>query len=31
VKYKIFKRDRRVELIVDDATGHRYARVSGTV
>jgi PPOX class probable F420-dependent enzyme len=31
VKYKIFKRDPRVELIIDDATGHRYARVSGTV
>jgi PPOX class probable F420-dependent enzyme len=31
VKYKIFNRDPRVELIVDDATGHRYARVSGTV
>jgi PPOX class probable F420-dependent enzyme len=31
VKYKIFSRDPRVELIVDDATGHRYARVSGTV
>jgi PPOX class probable F420-dependent enzyme len=31
VKYKIFRRDPRVELIIDDATGHRYARVSGTV
>ncbi|MEY2460985.1 MAG: hypothetical protein QOG30_2815 [Acidimicrobiaceae bacterium] len=31
VKYKIFKRDSRVELIIDDATGHRYARVSGAV
>jgi PPOX class probable F420-dependent enzyme len=31
VKYKIFNRDPRVELILDDATGHRYARVSGTV
>ena len=31
VKFKIFNRDPRVELIVDDATGHRYARVSGTV
>lgn len=30
-KYKIFSRDPRVELVVDDATGHRYARVSGTV
>jgi PPOX class probable F420-dependent enzyme len=31
VKYKIFSRDPRVEMVVDDATGHRYARVSGTV
>ena len=33
VKYKIFSRDPRVELelIVDDSTGHRYVRVSGTV
>ncbi len=31
VKYKIFTRDPRVELIIDDATGHRYARVSGSV
>jgi PPOX class probable F420-dependent enzyme len=31
VKYKIFSRDPRVELLVDDATGHRYARVSGMV
>lgn len=31
VKYKIFSRDPRVELILDDSTGHRYARVSGTV
>jgi PPOX class probable F420-dependent enzyme len=31
VKYKIFRRDPRGELIIDDATGHRYARVSGTV
>jgi PPOX class probable F420-dependent enzyme len=31
VKYKIFSRDPRVELIIDDATGHRYARVSGAV
>src|SRR3954452_9137575 len=30
-KYKIFSRDPRVELIVDDSTGHRYARVSGKV
>jgi PPOX class probable F420-dependent enzyme len=31
VKYKIFSRDPRVELIIDDATGHRYARISGIV
>lgn len=31
VKYRIFSRDPRVELVVDDATGHRYARVSGSV
>jgi hypothetical protein len=31
VKYKIFSRDPRVELIIDDAGGHRYVRVSGTV
>jgi PPOX class probable F420-dependent enzyme len=31
VKYKIFTRDPRVELVVDDATGHRYAALSGTV
>ncbi|HEY0816852.1 MAG TPA: TIGR03618 family F420-dependent PPOX class oxidoreductase [Pseudonocardia sp.] len=31
VKSKIFSRDPRAELIVDDATGHRYVRVSGTV
>jgi len=31
VKYKIFNRDPRIELIIDDTTGHRYARVSGTV
>ncbi len=31
VKYKIFSRDPRVELIVDDPDGHRYARISGTV
>jgi PPOX class probable F420-dependent enzyme len=31
VKYKIFSRDPRVELIIDDATGHRYAALSGTV
>lgn len=31
VKYHIFRRDPRVELLVDDATGHRYVHVSGTV
>jgi len=31
VKYKIFSRDPRVELLVDDATGHRYAELTGTV
>ena len=31
VKYKIFSRDPRVELVIDDATGHRYAALSGTV
>src|SRR5579875_2911520 len=31
VKYKIFSRDQRVELLVDDATGHRYVQLAGTV
>ncbi len=31
VKYRIFSRDPRIELIIDDADGHRYVRVSGTV
>ena len=31
IKYKIFNRDPRVELLIDDAEGHRYVRVSGTV
>ena len=31
VKYKIFSRDPRAELVVDDATGHRYVALSGTV
>ena len=31
VKYKIFSRDPRIELIIDDPTDHRYVRVSGTV
>jgi PPOX class probable F420-dependent enzyme len=30
VKYKIFSRDPRVELVLDDSTGHRYAAISGT-
>src|SRR6202022_3180559 len=30
-KYKIFTPHPRVELIVDAATGHRYAALSGTV
>lgn len=31
VKYRIFSRDPRVELLIDDATGHRYVQLSGTV
>jgi PPOX class probable F420-dependent enzyme len=31
VKYKIFTRDPRVELLIDDATGHRYVQLTGTV
>jgi PPOX class probable F420-dependent enzyme len=31
VKYTIFSRDPRVELLIDDATGHRYAQLAGTV
>jgi len=31
VKYAIFRRDPRVELLVDDSTGHRYALIPGTV
>jgi PPOX class probable F420-dependent enzyme len=31
VKYRMFRRDSRVELVVDDATGHRYVALSGTV
>jgi PPOX class probable F420-dependent enzyme len=31
VKYKIFSRDPRVQLLVDDSTGHRAAFVPGTV
>jgi PPOX class probable F420-dependent enzyme len=30
-KYKIFSRDPRAELVVDDATGHRYVEVPTTV
>jgi PPOX class probable F420-dependent enzyme len=30
VKYNIFRRDPRVELLIDDATGYRYVHVSGT-
>jgi PPOX class probable F420-dependent enzyme len=30
-KYALFRRDPRVELVVDDATGYRYAHISGTV
>ncbi len=31
VKYNIFRRDSRVELLIDDAVGYRYVHVSGTV
>jgi PPOX class probable F420-dependent enzyme len=31
VKYKVFSRDPRVELLVDDSTGHRYVQLTGTV
>ena len=31
VKYHVFRRDPRVELVVDDATGHRYVQTGGTV
>jgi PPOX class probable F420-dependent enzyme len=31
VKYAIFRRDPRVQLLVDDSTGHRAVFVSGTV
>jgi PPOX class probable F420-dependent enzyme len=30
-KYKIFGRDPRAELVVDDATGHRYVEIPATV
>ena len=29
-KYKIFRRDPRAELVVDDATGHRYVEIPTT-
>jgi len=31
VKYPIFRRDPRVELVVDDSTGFRYVHISGQV
>jgi PPOX class probable F420-dependent enzyme len=31
VKYPMFRRDPRVELLVDDSTGHRYVTIPGTV
>src|SRR5215831_1613835 len=31
VKYRLFSRDPRAELVVDDATGYRYVAMSGTV
>ena len=30
-KYHIFRRDPRAELVVDDATGHRYVEIPTTV
>lgn len=30
-KYKVFRRDPRVELVIDDPVGHRYVGLSGTV
>ena len=30
-KYTIFRRDPRAELVVDDATGHRYVAIPATV
>jgi PPOX class probable F420-dependent enzyme len=30
-KYTIFRRDPRVELVIDDEAGHRYVQLSGTV
>jgi PPOX class probable F420-dependent enzyme len=31
VKYPIFRRDKRAQLLVDDCTGHRYIAVPATV
>jgi PPOX class probable F420-dependent enzyme len=31
VKYPMFRRDPRVELVVDDSTGFRYVHISGSV
>jgi PPOX class probable F420-dependent enzyme len=31
VKYKIFSRDPRAQLVVDDATGHRYVEIPTAV
>ena len=31
VKYRLFSRDPRAELVVDDATGYRYVAMSGIV
>ncbi len=31
VKYAMFRRDPRAELVVDDATGYRYIHISGSV
>jgi PPOX class probable F420-dependent enzyme len=31
VKYAMFRRDPRAELVVDDATGYRYVHISGNV
>ena len=30
-KYNVFRRDPRVELVIDDQEGHRYVGLSGTV
>jgi PPOX class probable F420-dependent enzyme len=30
-KYKVFRRDSRVELVIDDPAGHRYVGLPGTV